>query len=242
LRASCARFALYPNMNNTNYSGFPRALPEFLVRLAQNNNRSWFEANKSDYQGLLVEPAFQFINAMAPIVSTFNPALKSEARLNGSFRRLNRDVRFSKDKTPYNPRLHIIFWAGDHPNRSPACHVVLTRQHIGIGAGQWGFDKIQLETYRKCLMDKDKFSQLSKAIKIAAGDRQLLDEPELKRLPKGFQGEGILGDLLRRKGIVVRNQNEAYNPNIFGSNCAAYIEKRLRSGHQVNAWLAQYIV
>ncbi|MCP4184933.1 MAG: DUF2461 domain-containing protein, partial [Hyphomicrobiales bacterium] len=84
------------------------------------------------FQNIVVEPALQFIAAMQPIVSEFDPPLKAEARLNGSLRRIHRDVRFSKDKTPYNPRLHIIFWAGCHPNRSPACHIVLSAKHLGV--------------------------------------------------------------------------------------------------------------
>ncbi len=226
-------------MTTTSFRGFSKSLPEFLSNLAKNNNRDWFEAGKAEYNQSVVEPALQFIAAMEPIVSAFPIPLKAEARLNGSFRRIHRDVRFSKDKTPYNPRVHIIFWSGNHPNRSPASHIVLGPDHFGVGAGQWGFEKSQLEHYRTCVMDSGKFQQLANAIEQAGEDNQNMDDPPLKRLPKGFEADGLQAILLRHKGVVVRNHNESYSSEIFTDDCLQYVENRLRASIALNLWLAE---
>ena len=223
------------------FQGFSPQLPKFFRDLQANNNKQWFEVNKSVFQNIVVKPALQFITAMEPVVSKFHPPLKAEARLNGSLRRIHRDVRFSKDKTPYNPRLHIIFWAGSHPNRSPACHVVLSETHMGIGAGQWGFDKDQLDRYRNSLLKPEQLAALNEAIDIAADNNQFLDPPILKKLPKGYLGDGVLADYLRQKSIVVRNHDEPYPEEVFNDNCLDYFQQRLLASHPVNHWLLQNI-
>lgn len=244
MRAAIALFNHHANntrktMPHSTFPGFPKALTQFLANLSANNNREWFEDHRADYQAHVVEPALDFITAMMPIVENGTPPLRAEAKLNGSLRRIHRDVRFSKDKTPYNPRLHIIFWAGNHPSRSPASHVVLGPQFFGFGAGQWALDKNQLDSFRTNLMRTDKLKPLLKAINTASKDGQNLMEPALKRLPKGFEGEGELGQLLRQKAIVVRNNDEAYAPDIFNNNCLSYIEKRIQASAPINNWLLQ---
>jgi uncharacterized protein (TIGR02453 family) len=228
-------------MINHNFQGFSPQLPEYFKDLGANNNKQWFEASKSVFQKFVIEPALQFITAMQPIVSKFDPPLKAEARLNGSLRRIHRDIRFSKDKTPYNPRLHIIFWAGSHPNRSPACHIVLSANHLGIGAGQWGFEKDQLVRYRDCLTKPKQFSALNEAINNASENGQFLDPPSLKKVPKGYLGDGVLADYLRQKSIVVRNHDEPYPEEVFNDNCLDYFQQRLLASHPVNHWLLQNI-
>jgi len=229
-------------LSGLNFQGFSPQLPQFFKDLSANNNKQWFEANKPIFQNLIVEPALQFITAMQPIVAEFDPPLKAEARLNGSLRRIHRDVRFSKDKTPYNPRLHIIFWSGSHPSRSPASHVVLSANHLGIGAGQWGLEKDQLANYRDCLTNARKFSDLHEAVNEASENGQFLDPPMLKKVPKGYQGEGVLAEYLRQKAIVVRNHDEPYPEEVFNDNCLDYFQRRLLASHPVNHWLLQNIL
>lgn len=105
---------------------FTDATFRFLGDLARNNAKDWFEANRDRYEAHWKAPAIAFIREIAPRMAALDPPLKAEAKINGSLRRINRDVRFSKDKSPYSPSLHMVFWSGDHPNRSPGMHVVLT--------------------------------------------------------------------------------------------------------------------
>jgi uncharacterized protein (TIGR02453 family) len=82
----------------------------FLDDLAANNNRAWFEANKSRYESLVREPAFEFIAAMAPLLEEFAPQFRAEPRkVGGSLMRVFRDTRFSRDKTPYKLNIGIQF-------------------------------------------------------------------------------------------------------------------------------------
>jgi uncharacterized protein (TIGR02453 family) len=91
------------------FSGFSRDVPGFLAGFAANNRRDWYEDNKERFRALCVEPALDLVAALAPVAEALTPPHRAEARLNGSLRRIHRDVRFSRDKTPYDPRIHLVF-------------------------------------------------------------------------------------------------------------------------------------
>ena len=133
------------------FKGIPKSLPGFLAELADNNNRDWFEENRSRYETLAAEPCLALIEELAPKLAAMQPPHKAVAKVNQSLRRIYRDTRFSKDKTPYYTYLHLIFWAGDHPMRSPGLHVIFSPGGLGLGAGYWSFEKAQPSSYRRGL-------------------------------------------------------------------------------------------
>ena len=128
---------------------FTKATFDYLSDLQANNSRDWFEANRALYETHWKEAALDFIADLSGRMAKLDPALIGEAKLNKSLRRINRDVRFSKDKSPYSGRLHMVFWRGGHPNRSPGMHFVLHPEGIGYGAGQWGLEPAALKRIRE---------------------------------------------------------------------------------------------
>ncbi|MGI9395808.1 MAG: DUF2461 domain-containing protein [Boseongicola sp.] len=187
----------------------------FLRDLEKNNAKEWFEANRHRYEASWKSAALDFITDIAKDMAHQDPPLKAEARLNGSLRRINRDVRFSKDKSPYNPRLHLIFWAGAHPNRSPGMHIVLQSGGVGYGAGQFGIDPKALSVLRARILDKTDGNALQSAVKKAATVDCSMGEPELARLPKGYTVDGPRADLLRRKSFVARTYGNPVSKEVI---------------------------
>lgn len=83
---------------------------QFLDELAANNTRTWFEANKKNYELLVREPALDFIEAMAPVLEKIAPAFRAEPRkVGGSLMRVYRDTRFSRDKRRIKPTSAFSF-------------------------------------------------------------------------------------------------------------------------------------
>lgn len=101
-------------MTNSSFQGFSRNTVAFYNELAQNNERSWFEANRERYQLEVVQPAQAFILAMSEPLRTVYPGLQADPRPNGagSIFRIYRDTRFSHNKDPYKTNLGIFFWQG----------------------------------------------------------------------------------------------------------------------------------
>ncbi len=89
---------------------FSKQTLAFLSALAENNTREWFEVHKQDYEDLVRAPALDFISDMAnemPAISKHFRAVPK--KVGGSLMRVQRDTRFSRDKTPYKTNIGIHF-------------------------------------------------------------------------------------------------------------------------------------
>ena len=82
------------------FSGLPRTTPRFLADLAANNRREWFAAHRAEYEASFVHPAMTMVEALAPVLRRISPDVHAEPRWGGSVMRVNRDIRFAKDKRP----------------------------------------------------------------------------------------------------------------------------------------------
>lgn len=223
------------------FNGIAKSLPEFLGELADNNNREWFEGNRTRYETLAAEPCLALIEELAPRLAAMDPPHQAVAKVNKSLRRIYRDTRFSKDKTPYHTYLHLIFWAGEHPLRSPGLHLVLSPGGLGLGAGLWAFDKAPLTRYRAAIADKSKRDGLEDALRSAEETGCHLEAPALKRVPAGLDVPEAAEKLARQKGIVVRNRNEVYDDAVFTPDCADYLIGRLEKLAGIDRWLMQHV-
>lgn len=222
------------------FEGFPGELDSFLSDLDANNSKDWFEANRDRYDDHFLQPAKAFVEAMAGELDDLMPGLTAEPKINGSIRRLNRDTRFSKDKRPYHDHMHLIFWKGAKANSSPGYHLVLRPGGGGIGAGQWALTDNELAAYRGAVMTVDGASSLREAIAQAeAMPGQSLDEPALKRLPKGFE-DAPDPDLLRYKGIVVRGDIPE-RAVLYGPDCIDCVLDHFRAMTPLMRWLDERV-
>jgi uncharacterized protein (DUF2461 family) len=106
----------------------------------------------------------------------------------------------------------MIFWAGKHPTRSPAFHVVLHGNGIGYGGGEFGFEPPALNDLRDRLCQPADRRLLLDAINTAASVGCLFDAPDLVRLPKRFSADGDWEHLLRRKAMVLRTLDDLALP------------------------------
>jgi Conserved hypothetical protein (DUF2461) len=89
---------------------FTKDLFSFLLDLRKNNNRGWFQANKPRYEQHVQEPALEFVSDFAPLLDEISPHFRADPRpVGGSLFRIYRDVRFSKDKSPYKTVVGIRF-------------------------------------------------------------------------------------------------------------------------------------
>ncbi|WP_421725363.1 DUF2461 domain-containing protein [Bauldia sp.] len=212
-------------------------LPGFLDQLAKNNNKEWFEAHRDLYKAAFVEPTLAFIEAMAPPLAKLEPPLQAVPKVNGSLRRINRDVRFSKDKRPYSNSLHLVFWAGDHPNRSPGFHISLSADHWGYGAGHWAFEPAQLDAYRDAVTSGSGAKDLLAALAKAEKDGATIGEPQLARVPRGFEVDEPVATLLRRKGIVVMSGHQPMVKGLFSAKAVDTVMTHVKASMPLIRWL-----
>jgi uncharacterized protein (TIGR02453 family) len=212
----------------------------FLADLAANNDRDWFEANRDRYEAHWKAPAFAFIAAIRSRLASLDPPLHAEARLNASLRRINRDVRFSADKSPYSATLHMIFSTGGAFNRDAGMHIVLEPGGVGYGAGLYGLSPDLLERYRQKLTRHGEAGALVRAIERAATTGARLAAPDLARPPQGYPAEGQAADLLRHKSIVVRTAGSGAPPRVMtGRDAIDWTVSTTEAFLPLLAWLRQ---
>lgn len=120
---------------------------QFYRDLAAHNDRDWFHANRERYEHQVKRPFELFVNALVVEMRKVDPVLELEAK--DAIFRINRDVRFSKDKSPY--KLHssaVISRGGKKDTVSPGIYVELGPERIAVYGGVYMPDKDQLEAIR----------------------------------------------------------------------------------------------
>lgn len=193
------------------FIGFQSELFTFLRGIEDQNSKDWFEAHRSDYEIFFKEAAQDMIADISSDMAQLRPALMAVPKVNGSLRRINRDVRFSKDKTPYHSHMHLVFWAGDHANRSAGMHFIIKHNAIGYGAGHYGMTPDILARYRAAVCDPKRCKELESALMLAKTVNSELEPPTLARVPKGFEAKNET--LLRHKSLVARTMEDHHHPS-----------------------------
>ena len=90
---------------------FARDTFQFFRDLARHNKKTWMDANRERYQECVVRPFRRLLDEMAPMVLELDPRFDTAARGGRNFSRINRDIRFAKDKTPYRAQMYLTFGA-----------------------------------------------------------------------------------------------------------------------------------
>ncbi len=207
-------------MTQINKSSF-----DFLNQLAENNNRDWFNENKPWYQDEH-QNACDFAEAMLQGLRENDDITTVSGKK--SLMRVYRDVRFSKDKSPYNPR-----WAGSFNRLKPQLrggyYFHLKPGQTVIGGGFYGPAPEDLKLIR------DQIAQDDQPL------RDVLNEPAFKKVfgalqgdqvktaPKGFDKEHPSIDLLRYKSMYVfRNfsDKEVLSPNFLKEAISTFVALR----------------
>lgn len=171
------------------FQGFSKDGATFLKELAQNNNKEWFAENKKRFKGNLETPAKEFVAAVED---------ELQGDWKGKIFRIYRDLRFSKDKTPYNTHLRIGFSAPEEVS----LFFSLEPDQLILGAGLFEFSKDGLSRLREAISGEE--GERIAALLERYGDKGYrLDEPELKRVPRGYPADHPRADLLRRKSLAL---------------------------------------
>jgi len=182
---------------------FSRKTFGFLGDLAQNNDREWFQANKARYEETVKLPALSFIQDFQGPLKKLSGHFRADPRINGgSLFRIYRDVRFSKDKSPYKTSVGIQFrheaGKGAH---APGFYLHLEPGGCFVGLGIWRPDGKTLRKIRQGIVENP--DGWRKALSGAGFRKRFeLSGDHLVRPPRGFDQEHPLVEDLKWKDYV----------------------------------------
>jgi uncharacterized protein (TIGR02453 family) len=180
---------------------------EFLEELSRNNNRDWFQQNKPRYERDVREPMLAFIADFAPRLRKISARYIADPRpTGGSMMRIYRNLRFSRDKTPYHTNASAAFGHrdGGHFN-SPSFYISLSPAEAFAGVGVWHPEADTVARIREAIVARPS------KWKSAINDRKFIARFEmmgdmLSRPPRGYAPEHPLIEDLKRKDFVVGTQ------------------------------------
>lgn len=224
------------------FAGFPPAAFSFLAALDADNSKATFEARRSEYDDALLEPAKDLVVDLGEELRTrVSTAIHADPRVNGSIFRINRDIRFSKDKTPYKTHLDLFFWEGAGRSRErPGLFVRITPQTVLLGSGMHRFDGPLLERYRLAVLDERSGEALAHAVDrvLAAGAE--LGGSTYRRVPSGLAADHPRAELLKHSALYAHQEWPL--PAEVGS--AAFVDwcaVRLEPLAPIHRWLSDTV-
>ena len=184
---------------------------EFLKDLSNNNNKEWFDNNRSRY--IAAKNNFEvFVQNILQEIVEFEPILKGlEAK--SCIYRINRDIRFSNDKTPYKTNFGALIIKGGRKNffKYPGYYLHIEPDNSIMGGGIWCPEPALLKSLRHDIYDGiEEFTGIleKKEFKNVYGE---LDGEMLKRMPEGFPKDCPYENIIKRKSFIVSN----YQPEKF---------------------------
>ncbi|MDH3440750.1 MAG: DUF2461 domain-containing protein [Gammaproteobacteria bacterium] len=198
------------------YATFKPETVKFLHELKANNNRDWFNANKSRYEEDVLDVALRFIQSMQDPLAEFAPRFTAiPKRMGGSLMRVYRDTRFSKNKAPYKTNIGIQFRHEQAKDvHAPGYYVHIDPEQVFLGAGMWRPASDALRGIRERIAEKPAEWVRTRDDKKFKRHFRLGGEM-LSRPPRGFDKEHPeIEDIKRKDFIAIKEMSleEALHP------------------------------
>ena len=188
------------------FKGFSKETLPFLDSIRKNNNKEWFEAHRSEYEELILNPSRAFVVEMGEHLQALEATINAEPKINKSLYRIYRDTRrMGANKAPIKHRIGVIFWQGNNKRmQSSAFYLHFSPDELYVAVGVRWFEKPMLDAYREYILDDSKRAELDgilKSIKSKDADYTHL-EKGYKRYPRGFNADMPNVDLALYKGMA----------------------------------------
>ena len=186
------------------FEGFPESGLAFLRDLDAHNDRDWFEAHRAAWDDGIVPAMMAWCSELQARLRDLMPKLTFVPRVGGSLYRLNRDVRFSKDKRPYETHVAALMWEGAaEKQEAPGVYLHVSPSEVIFGGGLLVFEEGRLDRYRKLLHNPASTERLTEALATAKKAGLKPDGEKLAKAPRGFDPESPVAELSKHKGLVV---------------------------------------
>jgi uncharacterized protein (TIGR02453 family) len=203
----------------TTFHGFKKETLEFLSNLAENNNKTWFENHRREYEIYLLNPFKDLVTELGDFMQSMDPDLEIRPSVNKTISRIYRDTRFSKDKSPFRSNMWLMFkrpvqdWKD-----APGFFFELFPDWYRYGMGFYSASTESMRLFRSRIDDKPK--DFEKIISFYdAGKTYTLHGEDYKRSFDVSHPEKI---------------SEWYRKKSFYLSSDCKIDKRLFSGDLVN--------
>ena len=180
----------------------------FLKKLKINNNREWFDSNKSEY--LASKEIFEeFVSELIKGINKFDKKVSLDLKPKDCTFRIYKDVRFSKDKTPYKNNMSASINPGGKKSNIPGYYFHLEPEACFLAGGVY----MPMPDVLKAIRQEIDYNPLPliNVLKSASFKKEfngLDEEDKLKNPPKGFNKDHAHSEILKNKHFIVSRKFE----------------------------------
>ncbi len=163
----------------------------FFRELRRNNHKPWMDENRERYRAVLVDPLRELLERLTPAARKLNPRFAIGGRVGENFSRINRDIRFARDKSPYRTQMYLFF---GEPEGGAQLYVGLAADAVTCG-------------FR--VYSEGRTSALVKVGRARGGENSAWIERQKRRLAKyeSYWYATEKGEWAKRKGWPVKPEN-----------------------------------
>ncbi len=183
------------------FNGYPKDALIFLRDLKANNTREWFTEHKARYEESIKAPTLALLDTIAQRMRSVDQDIDIEPKK--CIYRINRDVRFSKDKSPYKTSVAAAFTLRGHDRKIDAAfYFHIMPEEVGVGGGLYAPSGDQLKKLRASIAEHPE--ALRGILKTASFKSHFKDltGDSLTRVPQGYEKDHPAVDLLMRKQFL----------------------------------------
>ena len=158
---------------------------QFLKDLPSNNNREWFTENKKRFQESVQKPFEEVVQQLTNKLEPLMPGIKGQSPKESVFR-IYRDVRFSKDKSPYKNHVSALISPGGKKDKTtPGLYIEASAEGVRMYTGSHMLEKEQLNAVRnKIAKEPDRFKKLKNEKGFRETFGEILGERNKKLAPE----------------------------------------------------------
>ncbi len=205
------------------FKGFTKETIKFLFEIGYNNNREWYESHKSDYRNFVLKPFQELVTDLGTMMLAIDTEFEVTPAVDKTISRIYRDVRFSKDKTPYRNNVWISFKKSvEKWKETPVFFFEIYPEYYHYGMGFFYYPSVLKEKLRKKILADN--AGFKKAVSFyREGDPYIISGETFKRV-KDKDVPEFLRRWYERKGFYLYNRKEL-DDLIFGPALVDFLYK-----------------
>jgi len=200
------------------FKGWPEDFQRFFIGLELDNSKKYFEANRRAYEDSVKGPMVALLESLEP---DFGP---------GKVFRANRDIRFSKDKSPYKTNI-----AADVGMGAKGGYLSLDARGFTVATGRYMLSPEEIAKFRKKVAADASGRQLAAIVSRLEKTGYDIGGEELKRVPPPWPQDHARAELLRRKSLYVW-KNYGLQPWLGSSSARKHVVKMWSDAQPLNDW------
>lgn len=210
---------------------------DFFQELEDNNHKEWFHANKKTYEKEVKTPFSALIEELIGVLQSIDDEIPVTSK--DIIMRINKDIRFSKDKTPYNTMMKANFTPGGRKSNNPGFYLAISAKDIHVGGGLYHAIPADLKKIRNYILANEKEILSVLTEKEITEKFNGIEGEKAKRLDKAYIDKSTSLPILFNKQFFYMKQQPI--KSLVGENLVPFLKDHFIATSRLHHFLKSAI-